>query len=944
MSERLEQLGPSGFQDLAAALALATFGAGVEVMGPGRDGGRDLYYRGSLTWDESNVPETWDGYTVFQVKQKATLAARPEDNASWLWGEVRKELDAWADPAGRRTPLPDQLVFVTNVPLTPTPGVGGHDQMSQSFQNYVARLEDSSRDVGDVDAGERIAKLQRIRCIKRLRFWDRTKLIALLNAHPGVRRAFPAFLTAADVFARLGEVTNNLPLDELEPALRSHARSTLLSDGLIYFAEAGHGDNSGIQVHDVAIDLPILHADEEHARESLVSTVMAQAERVLKPSVPIHQGPRHLIVTGDPGNGKTTISKFIVQAYRASLVNGSTGLSAAQRQVVEGVSTALGRFGSQLPRHRRWPIRIDLADYAQERGHLIDDTLLRWIAERISARSDLGTVTPRALLSWQRQWPWIVVLDGLDEVTEPSVRRTVIERVVDFVNEAEASDCDLFLVLTTRPVGYTENIAPDQFQTVELADLTVEEAVRYGKGVSKVRLGDDIERYENVAKQLDDAAESESLRNLLRTPLQVLILSIIIDNSAGNLAPDRYSLFWGYYDTVFKRELAKKTTLRTLLRDHGPQIQQLHERVGFTLQLRSEGGDRSFAALTVDELKDIIWAVLQRAGHKPGDLGNSLVADIYRAATERLVLIAPRGSKGFGFDVRSLQELMAAKHLTNGAFDQVADRLRKVAASPHWRNTWIFAAGAIFAARQEHQLPLLVELVEGIDDHAAERLGRVVAVGPRLALALLDDGMARSWPTWRDRLLQHGLRVLEEPSPTDLPSLARAVVRYADTGTDQRRAVAAGIRGALSGNTTTRRTTEALEAELPYAEAQLRVRPETKGLSFIRRKPNVALTADPIADWTSFGDVIAKATLDPSDSQTLQQAVDALQALRTSPTDKDNADTLATALMWPTIASVLEEALQHVAVAEPSLFQSIRDRALPDVYRQPTSVGESSSG
>ena len=283
---------------------------------------------------------------------------------------------------------------------------------------------------------------------------------------------------------------------------------------------------------------------------------------------------------------------------------------------------------------------------------------------------------------------------------------------------------------------------------------------------------------------------------------------------------------------------------------------------------------------------------------------------------------------------------MAAKHLTNGAFDQVADRLRAIAASPHWRNTWIFAAGAIFAARQEHQLPLLVELVEGIDDHAAQRLGKVVAVGPRLALALLDDGMARSWPTWRDRLLRHGLRVLDEPSPPDLPSLARVIVRFADTGQEQRRSVAAGIRAGLSGNATTRRTAEALEAEIPYAEAQLRVRPDTKGLSFVRRSPNVGLASDPTADWAAFDAAIAHANLDPPDGQALRQAVDALQALRTSPNDSEHADTVATALMWPTVASVLEEALRRVAPAEPRLFQSIRDRVLPDVYRQPTGVNE----
>jgi hypothetical protein len=48
-------------------------------MGAGRDGGRDLHFRGPLIWQKSEeqAGEVWDGYTVFQVKHKRQLAARP---------------------------------------------------------------------------------------------------------------------------------------------------------------------------------------------------------------------------------------------------------------------------------------------------------------------------------------------------------------------------------------------------------------------------------------------------------------------------------------------------------------------------------------------------------------------------------------------------------------------------------------------------------------------------------------------------------------------------------------------------------------------------------------------------------------------------------------------------------------------------------------------------
>jgi len=956
----LEQLGSSGFQDLAASLAVSVFGPSVQVMGAGRDGGRDMYLEGSCTWTELHAgdhddrdgghqhdanrvrSETWTGYTVFQVKQKAVLAARPQDNAAWLWSEVRKELDSWVKPSAGRDRTPNQLVFITNIALTPTPGSGGHDYLLQKIAEYGASLADPSRDVDDHGAARR-QRLRRLRRIDKIRFWDRNKLTALLNLHGGVRKAFKGLMSVPDVLSDLAALSDALPANELEDGLRRHARSALLSDGRLYFAEAG-GDSSSVQVHDVAVDLPVLAVEdpaedrvspEVPARRSLINLVLDQADHVLKPAVTTQQSPRHLILTGDPGNGKTTISRLLTQAYRAALLREASNLGADHHMVVDGTVRALSRFGRTLPRHPRWPIRIDLAEYAEERGHLIDDTLIRWVAEKVNASSNTGTVTPRAMATWQSEWPWFVVLDGLDEVTEPSVRATVIERVVSFVNEAEGDNCDVFVLLTTRPFGYIENISPAQFRTLSLADLTPAEAISYGTAVTNLRLRDDEERRVVVIKQLSEAAESESFRHLLRTPLQVLILTIIIDSSAGNLAPDRFSLFWSYYNTVFNRERNKRTTLRGLLRDHRPQITKLHERVGYELQRRSEDGGRAFSALTEDELRRIIRDILADAGHKSGEGDNDLLERLFTAATQRLVLIAPRGQHGFGFDVRPLQELSAALHITNGEFDDVAERLRLIAASPHWRNTWIFAAGRIFAQDQDHLLPRIVELVETLDVAAPRRLGRVAPIGPRLALDLIDDGMARSWPLHSNRLLGVGLTVLNEPHPPDLSAIARVLVRYSDNGQAQRTAVAAGIRALLAGPTTTRTTVERMQdQEVKAAEIQVNVRPIARGLWAVRKEPASHLAPDPAADWSEFAAEIDTAPVEGAARDILQRAVAVVRG--GGLTTLQGQEAIRCALSTMEIATALESALVHVLGANPSMFMMLRDRVLPDVYRTAT--------
>lgn len=935
MHYNLEQLGPTGFQDLSAALLVDVVGADVQVMGPGSDGGRDSYYRGRIEWtpDPTVRATVWNGYTVFQVKHKRSLAAHPRDNLSWLWTEIRKELDAWSNPDGNRREIPQHLLFITNVPLTPTPGSGGHDSILTSIERYIVDLNSDRHDASDADAARRKERWRRLSSVENWQVWDGHKIQALLSSRGAVRRAFPAFFTAADVFKSLALASNRIPLSELEPGLRGHARAAMVGgDGLVYFDEAG-GDTVGVPVHEVAFDLPIV-AHGASDPDTAISYVLDRAERMLKPALTRQPSPRHIVLTGAPGNGKTTLSKFLVQVFRTTFMDGSEGLSSDQQRVIEGTKNALHRLGRRLPSNRRWAMRIDLAEYAQEGGLETDATLLRWIAKKISDRSDAGRVTPSALSSWMKQWPWFLVLDGLDEVTEPSTRKRLIEQLTIFVNEAEAEQCDVLVMVTTRPTGYTERIAPNHFERIDLDTLELTSAVRYGILATRVRLKTDVDRIDKVIGQLKAAAANDSLRNLLRTPLQVLILTIIIDG-AGQLAPDRYGLFWNYYETIYRRERNKIGGFNYLLSQHGHQIQQLHERVGFELQVRSETADRSYATLSHYELRSIVAGLLKEDGFEPSGKHSDLVDRILTAATQRLVLIAPRGDEGFGFDVRSLQELTAARHLTTGTAQEILQRLRLAAPSPHWRNTWVFAAGRIFSEAQTHLYESLVHLIENIDASAQERLAQIFPIGPRLALEIVDDGMVRSLPRWRGRLMSTGLRVLSEQVRDDLASIARMLVRYADSGDDQRIEVAEGLREALGETAPAPSTVAKLQELIGPVGAELGALARTRALSHVKPRMISKRQNDPEEGWQYFDLEIETAALDQFERETAQRVKDAFLAFSNEQavTEAD-VEAITMALDSPNVARSVESALAFVWRQEPSLVDALSMNILPIQYRR----------
>lgn len=235
----MERLGPFGFEDFAAALALRIFGAQVHPMGSGPDRGRDMVTTDPVRWSEDVV---WNDTTVFQVKHKSSLST-PSADASWLWGQIRKELNLWASPDSGRA-VPQQLVFVTNVPLTPSQG-GTFDRLRADITKWLEALSDSSAEDAMPPDTARLAKLEREARrdrIATLRHWkvlDREYLERSLDAHRDVRLAIDGFLQVGDVLADLDRFSTTLCEDDLAPALKQHTRWALTNERKIYFDDAG---------------------------------------------------------------------------------------------------------------------------------------------------------------------------------------------------------------------------------------------------------------------------------------------------------------------------------------------------------------------------------------------------------------------------------------------------------------------------------------------------------------------------------------------------------------------------------------------------------------------------------------------------------------------------------------------------------------------------------
>lgn len=187
--------------------------------------------------------------------------------------------------------------------------------------------------------------------------------------------------------------------------------------------------------------------------------------------LPLH---RHLVVTGEPGTGKTVLSIFLV-----------LGLLADWRE------------GEPVP------VLLSLSSWNPQ------DDLDTWMAERIATdHPQLDDLAIETLVQGRRIIP---VLDGLDEIA-PEAREDALEKIDGFATESP-------LWLTCRAEEYEQTIKRSgrplsRAAVVEIQNIDVEEAIAFltAQGLP----GDN--RWNTVAAALRGAPDSP-LALALATPL-----------------------------------------------------------------------------------------------------------------------------------------------------------------------------------------------------------------------------------------------------------------------------------------------------------------------------------------------------------------------------------------------------------------------------------------
>lgn len=708
-----ERLGDHNFQLLVNALLADRFSDFAPLPLRQAEGGRDGL--------RAVAPNQ---LLVYQVKWSGKGSEK--DPVSWLDAVVRGEEKNIRRLAAAGV---KKYVLVSNVPSTGKPGTGTFDRMNEKL-----------------DAHAKAFGLEDMTCI-----WREALDAMVDSAPPETKWAYADMLAGWDLVRYLINEDAGSRVDGgLRDLLRKVAATQWDEDERVKFSQV---DIDRERVTDLFID-----GSADRLRSPKATNLQSGgslgpiATYLLNTDVPFS------LVLGAPGQGKSTLSQYVCQAHRAAFVQES-----------------LRPLTLPRPKIPRFPLRFDLSDYARwlqgadvwdaasetspkrKQRPASQATVECFIAELMKFASGGVHVSAKEVQDLFTRVPSLVVLDGLDEVGSITTRRKVVAAIDQFCSRSRAYSVPPKIVVTTRPsAGELPEPSTSLFEVLVLNPLDSEQRDQYLRKWCAVRgiLGSEGQ---DLRASFKEKSAEPYIGELAGNPMQLTILLDLLHQQGAAAPTQRTELYDSYVNLLLAREANKHPKT---VRKHRTELLEIIPFLGWYLHSRSEQS-RANSRMTTADLQAAMRHFQYTYG-KP----ESVVDELFEAATDRLWALTSKTEGIYEFEVLSLREYFAARFLYNYAGEDTRgfDRntvFRELLRRPYWLNTARFYGG-------NAQGGDLYVLADGIQDEVAESGSRPALVA---AWTLLTDGVFLSRP-------RQAMNVLDALcNDTGIPALLDALDR-----------------------------------------------------------------------------------------------------------------------------------------------------------------------
>ncbi|MFM8333111.1 MAG: NACHT domain-containing protein, partial [Candidatus Methylumidiphilus sp.] len=404
-----------------------------------------------------------------------------------------------------------------------------------------------------------------------------------------------------------------------------------------------------------------------------------------------------LVVLGDPGSGKTTLLRYLTLLYARDLAEGSR-LVADKLGLAESGHLPIFLPLRQLGRY--------LGNDGGVEGHAV---LLQFLAdmlnnERIKVPADFFDDylnTGRAA----------VLLDGLDEVADPKLRRRVA-RLVDAFTRAYPA-CRT--VVTSRIVGYSEaSQLAEGYATTTVRDFSLDDVgvflSQWHRLVAIGQMGPGATAEHHAARQtrqlLDAIEQKDRVRELAINPLLLTVIALV-HRDRVKLPDRRAELYQEAVDVLLgKWDEARGVQESPILAD---KLFDLSDRRLVLQQLALAMHEQKIKEIDAEPLRQILARQLADAVDDPREL-DAAVARFLNVIQERTGLLIARGEGSYAFSHLTFQEYLAALAIA-GRDDYVEYTLKRTG-KEWWREVVLLEAGYLSTQSKEKTTRLIKAIAD----------------------------------------------------------------------------------------------------------------------------------------------------------------------------------------------------------------------------------------
>ncbi|MHC4697903.1 MAG: HEAT repeat domain-containing protein [Planctomycetota bacterium] len=409
---------------------------------------------------------------------------------------------------------------------------------------------------------------------------------------------------------------------------------------------------------------------------------------------------------GDPGTGKTTTLRHLAYTYASG-----------------------GKGAHSYPAEPWIPIYLRLADWA----HRLDSGANVDVVDAAITQLGATHLDAQSTSEWLRrnlaEGSALVLLDGLDEVTDPDVQTRLIEGLRSFVQEHR----EAHVVIASRIVGFnTPNLGAefDQLTIEPLDEMTITQFVKEWSAFRHEHKSsrECAQCSERTGRLLSAVLRNPPIHALAGNPMMLTILCLLHD--AGATLPQRC---WQLYEKIaeaflFSWEEKKRAGTPGAL-DHTLKLDD-REVLWLLKSIALEMQRKDFTIVPRWWLLEHCATFLRTELQFTDEDARSEAEVLVWSLQERSGLLVERGLERFGFRHLGFQEYFAATAVL--AQDDAVDYLQQYVYHPRWREVVGLAAAQLDRRRASQ---LLRSMLDDPDPTA-----RFLHRGLLFALGCLVDG------------------------------------------------------------------------------------------------------------------------------------------------------------------------------------------------------------